>query len=85
MSHTLPAEPTHASEARRGAISIERSGVHLPYLDGIRALAAMYVVAFHAVIGFTRSKITGPWRLLRGLFVYGHEAVAIFIVLSGYG
>jgi peptidoglycan/LPS O-acetylase OafA/YrhL len=47
-------------------------------------LAASYVVAFHAVIGFYGSELSGPWRLMRRLFAFGHEAVAVFIVLSGY-
>ncbi len=58
--------------------------VRLPYLDGLRALAACYVVGFHAVIGFYGNALTGPWRLMRRLFAFGHEAVAVFIVLSGY-
>ena len=57
--------------------------LHLSYLDGLRAGAALYVVLFHAVIGFTRD-LSGPLRVLKLLFGYGHEAVAIFIVLSGY-
>jgi peptidoglycan/LPS O-acetylase OafA/YrhL len=28
------------------------AAVRLPYLDGLRAVAALYVVAFHAVLGF---------------------------------
>ncbi len=58
--------------------------VRLPYLDGLRALAASYVVLFHALLGFSAENLTGPWRLVKRAFAYGHEAVAIFIVLSGY-
>lgn len=58
--------------------------VRLPYLDGLRALAAGYVVLFHAIPGFSAENLTGPWRALKRAFAYGHEAVAIFIVLSGY-
>jgi peptidoglycan/LPS O-acetylase OafA/YrhL len=47
-------------------------------------MAASYVVAFHAVIGFYGGELSGPWRLMRRLFAFGHEAVAVFIVLSGY-
>jgi peptidoglycan/LPS O-acetylase OafA/YrhL len=50
----------------------------------LRALAALYVVAFHAVLGFSAQNLSGPFRPLRRLFAFGHEAVAIFIVLSGY-
>jgi peptidoglycan/LPS O-acetylase OafA/YrhL len=39
---------------------------------------------FHAAIGFPRGELEGPWRLMRRLLSFGHEAVAVFIVLSGY-
>jgi peptidoglycan/LPS O-acetylase OafA/YrhL len=68
-----------AEGARRTVISWR-----LGYLDGLRAAASVYVVLFHAVIGFPRGELAGPWRLLRRTFSFGHEAVAIFIVLSGY-
>lgn len=58
--------------------------VRLAYLDGLRALAAGYVVAFHAVTGFYGPELNGPFRVLRRAFAYGHELVAVFIVLSGY-
>src|SRR4051812_16368916 len=58
--------------------------VRLAYLDGLRALAASYVVGFHAVLGFGGGELTGLWRGLRRAFAFGHEAVAVFIVLSGY-
>jgi peptidoglycan/LPS O-acetylase OafA/YrhL len=62
----------------------EKPVLRLAYLDGLRAVAAAYVVAFHAVIGFTGQGLSGPWRVMRRAFAFGHEAVAIFIVLSGY-
>src|ERR1041384_5313971 len=58
--------------------------IRLAYLDGLRALASGYVVLFHALPGFSMPHLVGPWRLLKRAFAYGHEAVAIFIVLSGY-
>lgn len=58
--------------------------IRLAYLDGLRALASCYVVLFHALPGFSTAFLNGPWRLLKRAFAYGHEAVAIFIVLSGY-
>ena len=57
--------------------------LRLSYLDGLRAAAALYVVLFHAVLGFA-VELSGPFRVLRLMFGFGHEAVAIFIVLSGY-
>lgn len=58
--------------------------MRLAYLDGLRAAAALYVVMFHVMMGFSLGSLVGPWRFLRRAFAYGHEAVAIFIVLSGY-
>lgn len=80
------AEPSGRDKGRMlGRASAERlAPIRLPYLDGLRALAATYVVGFHAVLGFTSKDLTGPWRILRRAFAFGHEAVAVFIVLSGY-
>jgi peptidoglycan/LPS O-acetylase OafA/YrhL len=68
------------------AVHADRSAGHrrLGYLDGMRAAASLYVVVFHAVIGFPRGELTGAWRLLKRAAAFGHEAVAVFIVLSGY-
>lgn len=58
----------------------------LRYLDGIRALAAGYVVLHHIWLTvFTAGKVdpTGLYRL-GGVLNYGHFAVAVFIVVSGY-
>jgi peptidoglycan/LPS O-acetylase OafA/YrhL len=58
--------------------------LRLTYLDGLRALAALYVVLFHAGVGFTTDQLP-PWAFnLRRILTYGHDAVAVFIVLSGY-
>lgn len=67
-----------------GEPSRARTAIRLAYLDGLRAVASAYVVLFHALPGFSAPYLTGPWRLLKRTFAYGHEAVAIFIVLSGY-
>jgi peptidoglycan/LPS O-acetylase OafA/YrhL len=59
------------------------AGSRLAYLDGMRAIAAIYVVEFHAM-SMIAPGATGFSKVLQVLFQYGHEAVAIFIVLSGY-
>jgi peptidoglycan/LPS O-acetylase OafA/YrhL len=63
---------------------VQPLNLHLPHLDGLRALAALYVMFFHSVVGFSDARLGGPWHLVRRAFSFGHEAVAIFIVLSGY-
>ncbi len=59
---------------------------HLDFLDGVRALLALYVVQRHAEVFFwkvTESHVVkglSPWTVLR----YAHFAVDIFIVISGF-
>ena len=61
-----------------------RPPFRLSYLDGIRGIAAIYVVMFHIVLGFGGQNLSGIGRALRRACAFGHEAVAVFIVLSGY-
>jgi len=54
------------------------------WLDGVRGLAALYVVLHHVWLfsfsGFPADR--GPWYL--GWLLYGHLGVVVFIVVSGY-
>src|SRR5919112_1350677 len=56
----------------------------VPGLDGVRGLAALFVVLHHCFLmsfaGFPRN--TGPFWL--GWLLYGHFAVVVFITLSGF-
>lgn len=62
---------------------IHRARVRLDYLDGIRALAALFVLLHHSWLtvypGYPRNE--GPVWL--GWMLYGHMAVSVFIVVSG--
>ena len=53
-------------------------------LDGMRGLAALFVVIHHSYLfsypGYPA--ITGPWWA--SWFIYGHFSVVVFIVLSGF-
>jgi peptidoglycan/LPS O-acetylase OafA/YrhL len=64
----------------------KKEALRLEYLDGLRAVASLYVVLFHAGVGFNSDsgELSGAARILCHLLVFGHDAVAIFIVLSGY-
>lgn len=59
-------------------------GNRVHWLDGIRGGAAVFVVLHHIFLTTwpTFPTNTGPWWL--GWLLYGHMAVAIFIVVSGF-
>jgi len=58
---------------------------HRAYLDGIRALAALWVVLSHLWIGeFGLSAHPGLLGVLTNWTLYSHLAVDVFIVLSGF-
>ena len=63
-----------------------KAGIRLEYLDGLRALASLYVVLFHAGLGFgpAASLASAGIRNAQRALSFGHDAVAVFIVLSGY-
>ncbi len=58
----------------------------LYYLDGLRGLAAFYVLLFHATTVMTtgHSKLPLPLRIITVLANRGHFGVVVFIVLSGF-
>jgi peptidoglycan/LPS O-acetylase OafA/YrhL len=60
--------------------------LHLHFLDGLRALAALYVVVHHIWLE-TRGVPYVETPLIDALtepLVYGHYAVSLFIVISGF-
>ena len=60
--------------------------IHLNHLDGLRALAAVYVTIFHAkcMVWPMDNTPLGELRKFVSWSMYGHWSVCIFIVLSGY-
>ena len=77
------ADGTTYTPLTRGRV-IARPAARLHGLDGIRGVAALFVVLHHCWLlsfpGYPSN--TGPWWL--GWLVYGHFAVVVFIVLSGF-
>ena len=56
-------------------------------LDGIRGLSALYVLLFHSLhleLDADEGSLSPPMQAVRAIFGYGHFAVAVFIVLSGF-
>lgn len=69
--------------------------VRLNYLDGVRGFASLYVFTYHGIMMYTiavgeRMTTFPKWFILFHRFMYyavlnwGHYAVCVFIVLSGY-
>ncbi|MBD2429924.1 MULTISPECIES: acyltransferase family protein [Fischerella] len=57
--------------------------IHLPYLDGIRGIAAFFVLLYHLM--YQIQGYETEWsNLLNKLLRYGFLGVPVFIVLSGY-
>lgn len=63
-----------------------KASLHLGYLDGVRACAAIFVVWHHALATANPKLEALPaWEgIPLGVLVYGHNAVDLFIVLSGF-
>ncbi|HVT14546.1 MAG TPA: acyltransferase [Fimbriimonadaceae bacterium] len=61
---------------------------HLRHVDGLRALAALFVVVHHAYLTIWpidyRVYPSGLDALLTNWAVFGHFGVSVFIVISGY-
>ncbi|MDR3633749.1 MAG: acyltransferase [Isosphaeraceae bacterium] len=66
-------------------MSRTESGVaRLPFLDGLRGLAALYVLLHHAALAVSPAGLSGVGLAIRFGLRHGHFAVAVFIVLSGF-
>lgn len=62
---------------------IPRAPSHLPYIDGLRGVMALYVLAYHFAAWVPSELPVWITRLNKPLS-FGHAAVSVFIVLSGY-
>jgi peptidoglycan/LPS O-acetylase OafA/YrhL len=74
------------SEDKMNTIEKSTAAKHLGYLDGLRALAEIFVVLHHALlqVDFNQQPLTGFMKRFVGVFYHGHYAVDLFIVLSGF-
>jgi peptidoglycan/LPS O-acetylase OafA/YrhL len=70
-----------------GDVALDQPGkLRLRFIDGLRGLAALYVLVFH--FGLSSDEAPGNYGtvvgLLRRVLGEGHLAVVLFIVLSGF-
>ncbi len=63
--------------------SDNRHRIHLNFLDGLRGLAALYVVLHH-FLAWEASGLPRWAARAVSLFSFGHTAVGLFIILSGF-
>lgn len=57
---------------------------HLAYLESLRALAALYVTCFHLSTVVDMRRVGTVAHACNAVLLRGHQAVGVFIVLSGY-
>jgi peptidoglycan/LPS O-acetylase OafA/YrhL len=80
-----PRNEGEVAVAGTAVASPPRPAARVHWLDGVRGVAATFVVVHHmwsAVWPTTAPVNLGPWWL--GWLLYGHMAVATFIVVSGF-
>lgn len=78
----------HSNRARKVSDNQQQKRVHLPFLDGIRALMAVIVVMEHIYQALKYSDYPPVlpkwmWNIL-GMFNVGQAPVVVFICLSGF-
>jgi len=78
----LPANATSQPRTSGSADRIALSGTRLASLDGVRGLAIISVIAFHALR--LHGKVEGGLRVWRGLQESSWAGVDLFFVLSGF-
>jgi peptidoglycan/LPS O-acetylase OafA/YrhL len=77
-------EPSSGSEAPGGASCPAQRRQRLAGLDGLRGLAALYVVVNHVFLRAFPGYPVDRAPVWAGWFIYGRFAVVVFIVLSGF-
>lgn len=82
--HEIGPDMGPALTQEHGAVASTATRQRFDYLDGIRALAALFVLVHHSWLAVFTSfpRNDGPSWL--GWMLYGHMAVSVFIVVSGF-
>lgn len=79
--NTAP-QPEHTAGSLEKTVAVPAPRGRLGYLDGIRALAALYVLMHHAVTNIRYGDRVDQ-NLATDLLAFPHDAVVLFLVLSG--
>lgn len=81
-----PSETAKTTVPSKQDLLVSKTRIHLGYLDGLRALAAFYVLLHHAAYTVWPhfSELQGLKLALVAPLQYGRYAVELFIVLSGF-
>lgn len=66
------------------ASNAEAPRLRLEFLDGLRGLAALYVLLFHIHLTTNFTGLPRWFQFLQSRVAYGHYSVCVFIVLSGF-
>lgn len=77
------AAPLPTGNGAQTASAERPARLRLEFIDGIRALAALFVVLGHAYFEPSGGNYATRWLMRIGLS-YGHIAVVVFIVVSGF-
>lgn len=80
---TFKVEQALGSPSVRGAAGKPPSRYHFEFIDGLRALCALFVLVGHTWFQPTTGFYQERWMNRLGLS-YGHIAVVVFIVVSGF-
>jgi peptidoglycan/LPS O-acetylase OafA/YrhL len=80
---TRPRQDAIHEDAQRSA-STAAPRPRLTYVDGVRALAAVFVVLHHMWLKTYPAYPRNGGPAVGAIFGYGHVAVAVFIVVSGF-
>lgn len=81
---SLPVNPAPAQPRLSPGSAPAR--MHVAYLDGLRALAGLFVVMHHVLWPLYWAGVSAPGlpHAFTDIFWFGHFAVGLFIVLSGF-
>jgi peptidoglycan/LPS O-acetylase OafA/YrhL len=86
MQHAVVGNVDHAQSSLPGASPVRAVAPRLDYIDGLRAVAALWVAVHHIIITVVPTKtlsvpIVGP---IVGSLFFGQFPVMIFLLLSGF-